>query len=145
MGLLLEKMRHSKRICVLALPLVVAGVVVASATADPTGSMKSASITIICGNTTYHGVVNGNGFWSPAHDLNSNSILIPVSFGVETDVFTPPGGSPETSFGPARAKGSSSPNGAPLLNCSYQVGPLTSPNGATFQANGTVTGFVTPA
>ncbi|MEP6811669.1 MAG: hypothetical protein ABI990_01635 [Actinomycetota bacterium] len=145
MGLLLEEMRHSKRICVLALTLVAAGVVVASATADPTGSKKSASITVTCGNTTYQAVVIGNGVWSPAHDLNSNSILIPVSFGVETDVFTPAGGPSQTSFGPATAKGSSAPHGAPPLNCSYQVGPLPFPDGSTFQANGTVTGFITPA
>jgi hypothetical protein len=134
-----------KHVSVLAVTLAFAGVVVGSATADPSGAKNSTPITIVCGNTTYQAVVNGNGAWAPAHDLNSTSILIPVAFGVETDVFTPPGGPPQTSTTTPRAKGSSAPRGAPLLNCSYQVGPLTFPDGSTFQASGTVTGFVTPA
>jgi hypothetical protein len=137
-------MRQIKHVWLLALTLAFAGVAVASATADPTGSPRSTQVTIICDDTTYQAVVNGNGAWSPAHDLNSTSTLIPVAFGVETDVFTPSGGSPEISYTTPRAK-VSAPNGALLLNCSYQVGPLTFPDGSTFQANGTVTGFVTPA
>jgi hypothetical protein len=80
---------------------------------------------------------------SPAHDLNSNSVLIPVAFGVETDVFTDPSGTVHTSTVPARAKGSSAPNGATLLNCSYHLA-LSLPNGASLAIDGTVTGFVTP-
>jgi hypothetical protein len=127
------------------LAMVVAGVAAGVAVAAPVNAPKSAPITIICGNTTYHGVVNGNGAWAPAHDLNSNSVLIPISFGVETDVFTDPSGNVFPSTNPPRAKGSSAPNGATLLNCSYTVGPLTFPDGSSFTASGTVTGFVTPA
>jgi hypothetical protein len=137
-------MRQIKCATLIALTVAVAGVVVSSAAADPTGP-RSTPVTVVCGNTTYQAVVNGNGAWTPAHDLNSTSILIPVSFGVETDVFTPSGGAQQITYTPARAKGSAAPNGAPLLNCNYQVGPFTFPDGSTFQANGTVTGFVTPA
>jgi hypothetical protein len=136
-------MRHSKRICVFALMLVLAGVVVASAMADPTGAKNSAPITIVCGDTTYQGVVNGNGAWGPAHDLNSNSILIPVAFGEETVVFTDPGGIPHPDTSPPRAKGSAPPHGAPLINCSYSIA-LSFPDGSSVAVNGTVTGFVTP-
>jgi len=138
-------MRHCKLACVLALSVALTGLIVSSAMADPIGAKNSTPVTITCGRTTYRAVVNGNGAWTPAHDLNSNSILIPVAFGVETDIFTPAGGSPEISFTTPRAKGSAAPKGAPLINCTYQVGPFTFPDGSTFQANGSVTGFVTPA
>jgi hypothetical protein len=127
----------------LVLVLALAGIAAGSATADPSGAKNSAPVTVVCGDTTYHAVANGNGAWTPAHDLNSNRVLIPVTFGVETDVFTPVGGAPQITFTPPRAKGSASPNGQPPINCSYSVGPFTFPEG-TFQAFGTVTGFVTP-
>jgi len=133
-----------KHLAVPALTFALAGIVVAAATADPTGAKNSAPVTIVCGTTTYDAVANGNGQWTPAHDLNSNSILIPVAFGAETDVFTPAGGSPETMVSPPRAKGSASPSGQPQINCTYTVGPITIPGVGTFQASGTVTGFVTP-
>jgi hypothetical protein len=128
----------------LVLAMVAAGAAAGVAAADPANAPKSSPITITCGNTVYHAVVNGNGAWTPAHDLNSNSILIPVAFGVETDVFTAPNGTVTTSTKAPRAKGSSAPNGAPLLSCSYHLG-FSFPNGASFTADGTVTGFVTPA
>jgi hypothetical protein len=133
-----------KHTAVLVLMLALAGIAAGSATADPSGAKNSAPVTVVCGGTTYQAVANGNGAWTPAHDLNSNSVLIPVSFGVETDVFTPAGGGPPvTTLSPARAKGSASPNGQPPINCSYTVGPFVFPEGI-FQAFGTVTGFVTP-
>jgi hypothetical protein len=76
---------------------------------------------------------------------NSNTILIPVAFGLETDIFTPPGGPPETFYTDPSAKGSSSPHGAQLVDCSYGFGPLMFPDGSTLEVSGTVTGFVTPA
>src|SRR5437016_14303348 len=97
------------RLGFLVLATVVAGALAAVAAADPVHAQKSAPITITCGSTVYHAVVNGNGKWGPAHDLNSNSTLIPVSFGVETDVFTAANGTKQTTTQPARAKGSSSP------------------------------------
>ena len=129
---------------VFTLALALGGIAVAAAAADPSGAKNSVSVTVTCGNTTYNAVANGNGPWSPAHDLNSNRVLIPVTFGVERDVFTPVGGAPETTFSPPRVKGSASPNGQPQINCSYTVGPITVPGVGTFEAFGTVTGFVTP-
>lgn len=127
----------------LVLVLALAGVAAGSATADPSGAKNSAPVTVVCGATTYHAVANGNGAWTPAHDLNSTSVLIPVSFGVETDVFTPAGGgAPQVMTSPARDKGSASSNGRPTINCSYTVGPFVSPDG-TFEAFGTVIGFIT--
>jgi len=133
-----------KHAAALVLVLALAGIAAGSATADPLGAKNSSPVTIVCGGTTYHAVANGNGAWTPAHDLNSNSVLIPVMFGIEKDVFTPAGGgAPQIMFSPARAKGSANPSGQPQINCSYHVGPITFPQG-TFEAFGTVTGFVTP-
>lgn len=132
------------RLGFLLLSMVVAGAAAGMAAADPAKAPGSTPITITCGSATYHAVVNGNGAWSPAHDLNSNSILIPVAFGVETDVFTDPSGNVTTSTNPPRAKGSSAPKGAPLLNCSYHLA-LSFPDGSSVTVDGTVTGFVTPA
>ena len=131
-----------KHTAVLVFMLALAGIAAGSAAADPSGAKNSAPVTVVCGGTTYHAVSNGNGAWTPAHDLNSNSVLIPVSFGVETDVFTPAVGPPEITLNPARAKGSASPNGHPPINCSYTVGPFVFPQG-TVEVFGTVTGFVT--
>jgi hypothetical protein len=64
------------RLGFLVLATVVVGGAAGVATADPTNAPNSAPITITCGNTTYHAVVNGNGLWSPAHDLNSNIAAI---------------------------------------------------------------------
>jgi hypothetical protein len=133
-----------RNIAALAVTLALAGIAVAAAAADPSGAKNSAPVTIVCGNTTYHAVANGNGAWTPAHDTNSNKVLIPVAFGPETDVFTPIGGPPQTMISPARSKGSASPNGQPQIDCSYMVGPITVPGVGTFSASGTVTGFVTP-
>jgi hypothetical protein len=132
------------RLGLLVLTMVVAGAAAGVAAADPGNAPRSTPVTVTCGSTTYQAVVNGNGAWSPGHDLNSNSVLIPVALGVETDVFTDPSGTVFTSTTTPRAKGSSSPNGAPLLNCSYHFA-LSFPDGSTFVADGTVTGFVTPA
>jgi hypothetical protein len=133
-----------KHTAVLVLMLALAGIAAGAATADPSGAKNSAPVTIVCDGTTYQAVANGSGAWSPAHDLNSNKILIPLTFGVETDVFTPAGGgAPEITFSPARAKGSANPSGQPTINCTYTVGPFVFPEG-TFEALGTVTGFVTP-
>jgi hypothetical protein len=135
----------SKRVCLLVLSVfALAGVSAGAALADPGNAPKSAPITIICGNTIYDAVANGNGNWTPAHDLNSTSVLIPVAFGVERDVFTDPSGNQTISFSPPRTKGSANPHGAPLINCSYHLA-LSFPDGSSFVADGTVTGFVTPA
>ena len=134
----------SLRFGFLLLAMVVAGAAAGVAAADPANAPRSLPITVICGNTTYQTVANGNGAWSPAHDLNSNSTLIPVGIGVETAVFTEPNGTVTTSTTPARAKGSSAPSGAPLLNCSYHVA-LSFPDGSSVTVDGTVTGFITPA
>jgi hypothetical protein len=131
------------RLGFLVLAMVVAGAAAGVAAGDPANAPKSAPITITCGSTIYHAVVNGSGAWAPALDLNSNSVLIPVAFGVETVVFTDTSGTMTTSTNPARAKGPSAANRGTVVNCSYHLA-LSFPDGSVV-IDGTVTGFVTPA
>jgi hypothetical protein len=50
----------------------------APASADP----KAEPLQIICDNgTTYWAVDKGHGLFAPVHDVDSNSMLIPTSFG----------------------------------------------------------------
>lgn len=137
-------MRLNKRLCALTLALVVGGTAAATATADPTGAKNSLRITIQCGATTYQVVVNGNGNWTPAHDLNSNSILVPVAFGEQTGVFTDPSGTQHPFTEPPATKGSANPNGAPLIGCTFHA-DQSFPDGSSVVVDGSVTGFVTPA
>ena len=122
--------------------LVVAGAAAGAAAADQANARNSAPVTITCGSTVYNAVVNGNGLWAPAHDLNSNSILIPVAFGVQTTVVTDTSGT-TTSTDPAQAKGGSAPHGGQAVSCSYHLA-FSFPGGSV-AIDGTVTGFVTPA
>ncbi len=131
------------RLGLLVLTVVVAAAAARVAAADPATAPKSAPITVTCGSTIYQAVVNGSGAWSPALDLNSNSVLIPVAFGVETVVFTDTSGTVTTSTNPARAKGPSAPKAGPVVNCSYHLA-LSFPDGSVV-IDGTVTGFITPA
>jgi hypothetical protein len=130
------------RLGFLALAMVVAGAAAGVAAADPANAPNSAPVTITCGSTIYNAVVNGNSAWAPAHDLNSNSVLIPVAFGVETVVVTDTSGT-TTSTNPAEDKGRSAPHGGQAVSCSYHLA-FSFPGGSVV-INGTVTGFVTPA
>src|SRR4051812_33687608 len=75
------------------------------ASADPA---KGLPISIACDNgVTYSAVSNGNGAWTPAHDLNSNAMLIPTSFGDVTTTITDSDGNVlDTEVDPAITKSS---------------------------------------
>src|SRR5512132_949536 len=117
------------RLAFLVLAVAVAGAAAGVAAADPVNAPNSTPVTIHCGNLTFDAVVNGNGSFAPAHDLNSTSMLIPVAFGGDSGVFTDPGGTPHPFTDPPSSKGAASPYGAPLLDWSYTIGP-PSPHGA---------------
>ncbi|HEY3530605.1 MAG TPA: hypothetical protein VGK78_15775 [Nocardioides sp.] len=118
----------------------------APAQADPAGARDSLQLQVTCDNgQTYDVVTNGNGAWTPAHDLNSTAVLIPVAFGEQTfSVYDPDGNLIDQETVPASAKtGASAHNGHATVNCSF-AGSTTAPDGSTFMISGTVTGFVTP-
>jgi len=132
-----------------ALSFVAATALVATsagvASADPVNARDALPIQIACDNgQTYTAVANGNGNFTPAHDLDSNAILVPVSFGPITFTLTDPNGviiDQETD--PAASKGSSASNPNASTSCSFSGG-ATAPDGTTFSIVGTVTGMVTP-
>jgi hypothetical protein len=120
--------------------------IAASASADP----KTEPIQIACDNgTTYWAVANGHGVFTPAHDVDSTTILNATSFGEFHGVVSDSNGSVLDEFtDPAVAKGSSTKPRATSISCTYVIvahfddpdlGPLT------FTGTGTVEGFVTPA
>lgn len=117
----------------------------APAQADPIHARDSLFIQVFCDNgQTYGAVTNGNGAWTPAHDLSSTTMLIPVAFGEQTFTVTDPDGNvvdQETS--PPTAKtGAATHNKNATLSCDF-AGSLTGPDGFTFSIEGSVQGFAT--
>ncbi len=122
---------------------VAAGVAVLGAggvaAADPMGE----AFPVVCDNgVTYQVVVAGNGQFTPAHDVASNSILVPTAFGETTFTVTDPEGNVTTETTPPVSKGSASPPLATTTSCTFHV--EGSEDGFTFVLEGNVTGFVTP-
>ncbi len=118
-----------------------------AAAADPT---KAQTLTLVCDNgSTYTVVVNSSGAWSPAHDVNSTSTLVPVSFGEVHGTVTDANGSVVDGFtDPAMVKGrSGSQLRATSASCTFtsddtfedpDLGPLH------VHVEGSVVGFATP-
>jgi len=136
------------RSAALATVALTAGLAVtaAPAAADPTGAKNSTPVSVTCDNgQTYETVANGGGQFTPAHDLNSTSMLVPVAFGPTTFTATDPDGNVvDSGTDPAVAKGSSAQNPGADMECSFVV-TFQDPDGLTITVEGTVTGFVTPA
>jgi hypothetical protein len=123
---------------------VAAGVTVLGASgvaaADPPGE----AFPVVCDNgVTYQVVVAGNGQFTPAHDVASNSILVPTAFGETTITVTDPEGNVTTETDPPVSKGSSSPPLATTASCTFHV--EATEDGFSVVVDGSVTGFVTPA
>jgi hypothetical protein len=112
-----------------------------AATAAPT---KGFPVTLHCdGGLTFYTVIMGNGEFTPAHDLNSTSILIPTAFGPLVGTFTDADGLVTPVNDPPTTKGAgANQTRSTTVSCSYHV-EFTDAEG-TFSADGTVTGFVTP-
>lgn len=119
------------------------------ASADPINAKDSLVVTVMCANgNTYSVVTNGNGNFTPAHDVNSTAMLIPLWFGEQTFTLTDPNGvvvDQETV--PASAKGSSAsaPNRATQTACTFSGSQTDPSSGFTFTIAGSVVGFVTPS
>jgi hypothetical protein len=120
------------------LPLFALGA--SSATAAPA---RAGAVTVVCGSMTYHTWVNGNGAWTPAHDLASTTTLVPLAFGPTTFVqYDPSGAIVDQGTEPAEAKGQSS-NAAGAQWCTFAV-DFTAPDGSRFTLSGDVLGKATP-
>ena len=104
---------------------------------------RAGAVTVQCGATTYQTWVNGNGQFTPAHDLASTSTLIPLAFGPTTFTVTDPNGVVvDSGTDPAAAKGSSA-HAAGAQWCTFSLSG-TDEAGFTFSLTGDVLGKVTP-
>jgi len=118
----------------------------APASADPKGPLFQVS----CENgVTYWITANGNGAFTPGHDSNSNSILIPTSFTTFHGEITDSTGTVIDSFDdPPAVKGMSGKNvRRTTTSCTFVfVEHFTDPElgELTFTGTGGVTGFITP-
>ena len=98
-------------------------------------------ITIVCPSGTYEAVVNGNGAFTAAHAVDSNTVLIPIAFGEFTGTFTDPDGNEFPETDPPVAKGNAVPANGRVEACNYTV-DLSFDDGASFVGGGSVTGFI---
>ena len=129
----------------LAFAALIAGA--GAASADPT---KAQTLALVCDNGhSYTVVVNSSGAWSPAHDVNGTSTLIPLSFGEISGTVTDADGNVVDEFSdPPMVKGSAGKhNRATTASCTFtsddtfmdpDLGPLH------VHVDGSVVGFVTP-
>jgi hypothetical protein len=116
-----------------ALVLAGLGVTTGTAHADPPGE----TIALDCEGETFQVTVYGNGEFTPAHDLNSTLIGVPIAFGDFTGVFTPAGGGdPETFIEPGGAKANVPRSRNLLIECTFSF-TETSPEG-TLEVSGSV-------
>jgi hypothetical protein len=118
----------------------------APASADPKGH----AIEVVCDNgTTYWAVGEGRGQFAPVHDVDSNSVLIPTSFGEFHGVITDSTGAVVEEFtDPPATKGSSTHPRGTSVSCTYfTVGHFEVPEIGRLDVagTGTVEAFVTPA
>lgn len=123
-----------------------------TAAADPTHAKKAESVSITCDNgKTYDAVVNGNGAFTAAHDINSTAVLVPVSFGPFSGTTRDPAGTVVFTFtDPPMSKGKSATAVKNLVTCNYTISVVSDgsdpmlPAGFTFTGTGSVVGKVTP-
>jgi hypothetical protein len=112
-----------------------------TAGADP----KSGEVfPLDCDNgETYTVVVKGNGEFTPGHDLDSTTVLVPVSFGEFTGTVTDPDGNVvDTITEPEAAKGESAEGLEDPVTCTFSTS--FEDDGLTFTFSGSVVGRVTP-
>jgi hypothetical protein len=133
--------------------LLVTGLVVAgslgtagTASADPSGP----PIPVVCDNgVTYQATVNGNGVFTPAHDIASTSILVPTAFGEFHGTVTDSDGNVIDQFSdPPVVKGNSGNHArTTTTSCTFTLTESFEDPGLgllTLTVEGSVTGFVTP-
>lgn len=141
-------MRH--RITAVVLTAGVAALLApGSATADPKGD----PFPIACDNGhTYALTGNGNGNFTPAHDADSTSTLVPVSFGPFTGTIRDAQGNVvETFTEPAASKGQSAKGLKDEVNCTFSFQDVSDgsdpdyPAGYTFTGSGSAVVRITPS
>lgn len=122
--------------------------------ADPVNAKKGEVLPINCEGTEYQVALNGNGEFTPGHDLNGTRVFIPVAFGVVTGVVTDADGIIIDTFTEeAVTKGAGSAKKDGLTECSFTFSFTNTgsteqdgvPPGATVTGSGTVIVKITPS
>lgn len=128
-----------------------------TAVAAPGNAKTSTPLTLVCDNGhSYSAVVNGGNSqqttFSPAHDLQSRSVLVPTALGESTGTLTDSDGNVIDTFSdPAATKGRAAPRGHAIINCTFTIiqqftvpegDPDLEPGTYTVTINGTATGFI---
>lgn len=112
--------------------------------AAPVNAPRATPITIECGSAgTFEAVTVGNGEFTPAHDLNNNRVLIPVSIGPTTFTARDAEGNVvfEETETTVRTKGHARPRGRTLLNCTFTL-TFPTEEGGTATVTGSAVGFL---
>jgi hypothetical protein len=127
------------------LGLAAAVTIAAPSAADPKGT----PVPVSCDDgLTYMVAVNGNGPFTPGHDIGSTSVLVPTAFGEFHGTVTDAAGTVLEEFtDPAIAKGSSTKPRGTAVSCSFTISEqFEDPDLGliTFTGSGTLEGFVTP-
>lgn len=135
-----------KRASIAGLTIAAALSISAPASADP----KGVPIEIRCDNgATYWAVGQGHGPFAPVHDVDSNIMLIPTSFGEFHGVITDSTGAVVEEFtDPPSAKGNATKQRGTSVSCTYFTsGHFEVPDIGRLDVagTGTVEAFVTPA
>lgn len=129
---------------IVAIAAVCVTLTAGTAAAAPVNAPNAQTVALDCGEAgTFQVVVNGDGAWSPGHDLNSNAILIPVSFGEETaTVRDAEGNVIDESTRPAMTKGQGKARAQHRnpIACTYTLS--FTEDGNTITVSGSVTGFI---
>jgi hypothetical protein len=139
-------MRTTARRLVAGMAIAIAGVALTagSAGAAPVNAPNATPITIDCGQGgTFDAIANGNGQFTPAHDLDSRRVLIPVSLGPTTFTARDAEGNVvfEETDTTVNAKGHAAPRGRTLLDCTFTLSFPTE-DGGTATVTGSAVGFV---
>jgi len=125
-------MQHKWFVSAIALTLI--GLSPTQAGADPKPEID---ITLTCGDEVVQVSVAGNGDWTPAHDLNSTLVGVPIAFGEFSGVFTPTGGEPQAFTEPPFAKPNVPKTRNLIVDCTYSISGQDVYG--TFTGNGSVT------
>ena len=120
------------------------------ASADPVNAPTPLLLNVVCDNgETYSAEVSpGNGSFTPAFDVNSTTMLIPLSFGPQTFTIRDTSGNivfQSTSQPRAKGNATSAPNRDTKTACTFTGGGFDPATNTTFTISGSVVGFVTPA
>jgi hypothetical protein len=129
----------SRRLLVVACFAGLAAAFAPTAGADP-ASGNATAITVVCATQPIIVVMNGNGIFSPLHDVDSTSVFVPIALDV-TLTFTFATGGPPAVDHAIVAKNASVQN---TVICAIpQQTFLTTPE-VSGTITGTIVGFWTP-